>query len=122
MHDGLVLIDCAGDRGVCLAGVVDMKWIVETYGRIEITEKEGESLTGKAVGIAEVFGAGGGGSHSVLEPAKSLRDEFAMAALTGILARPLSADDGYDLLSYQAIVGVAYQIAEEMMRQRKHGS
>jgi hypothetical protein len=44
---------------------------------------------------------------------KTLRDEFAMAALTGLLADP------QNLGTHKYICGDAYDYAEEMMKERR---
>jgi hypothetical protein len=55
-----------------------------------------------------------GETHVVSLPWKTLRDEFAMAALTGLLANP---DNGYTV--FDGVVDDAYICADLMLRARE---
>jgi Zn-dependent alcohol dehydrogenase len=86
---------------------------------------EGTEGTGKTVNWAEmemvgtVSGGGSSGCGSVTETeSKTLRDEFAMAAITGAVgdANWSTIDQ---LLAAQAAARVAYAIADAMMEARK---
>jgi hypothetical protein len=49
-----------------------------------------------------------------IQPLLSLRDQFACAALTGVLAHPDSISQSFDLFAKHA-----YQYADAMMTQRE---
>lgn len=48
-------------------------------------------------------------------PIKELRDEFAMAALSGILSDPV----GYGIEAYDKVMELSYKMADAMIKARK---
>lgn len=53
-----------------------------------------------------------------LEDRPTLRDQFAMAAMTGIITRTATY---FDSQSFNLFTDYSYQIADAMMEQRKDG-
>ena len=53
-----------------------------------------------------------------MPPRTTLRDQFAMAALTGLLANPEHEGEG---LGARFFAECAYEVAEEMMKAREGG-
>lgn len=90
------------------------RFTVEKDGRVFEEQWRCGYCGTKFVSLGSLFG--GPQQIRIMEPMKTLRDEFAMAALTGLISTATAKIGASDI---RAVTFLSYQLADSMMEARK---